>query len=587
MTGSAPATRDERRQQMLGDMVLQAGSMFGAHALFAAGADDAAATVERVVTESFGSPSAGAFVIAQMGCFDTFAAMFLYCRWYDELTPATRQHIEHVMSRDVHGRGNTENHWLMHYTAQLLATERFGEMETWWNGRPPAQMHAEADRWIRGTIERTVRVGHHEYDSTHYHSWHVLPMIALADHARDEGLRARAADMATLFVADMALEYFKGVWAGGHAREGYRENTWEAPGGTATLLYYYFGGPTYGPRQHQSGMAAALTSTWQPPGMLEAIANDREQPRTVRKTKAPRTIYRHVERDATPVRKTTYTSRSFALGTSQLGLPGAPAAPIDLLSWDLTWAGPDHEATIVSCHPYDDPGRFSAFLSDLPQDIGRGVPAAKPFLQFADRLSGASPYERMMQHEATAILLYRIPADDSRPWVNLYLPDSTTWHQQGPVLVGDTGSFYVRLELIGNERWDFVKDAHYIDGWYVRLRGHDVGLIVEASETDGWDGFEAFLEAAAEPRAGRGGWPADGRVTYGSLAGAQLDMTWDGEHRVDGQAIDYGAWPLYDAPEAQAPMNSGVVELRHRDESLRLDFGVDPDAPMIPMRVIG
>lgn len=578
---------DQRRQAIIADMAPKASSLFGAQALFVADITDAAQRAEEIVLSNFGSQSASPFALAQMGCFDTFGAMFLLCRWQDDMTEPARQHIKKVMTGNIHGRGNTENHWLMHYTAQLLAAERFVDVDVWWNGLPREVFLAEAKRWILGTIDRTARIGHHEYDSTDYHGWHVLPMIALADHAQDETIRHQAGSMATLLIADMALEYFKGGWAGGHAREGYRENTWTAVGCAAALLYLYFGGPTFGPMQAQQQMAPALTSFYQPPAILAAIANDRSKPRVVKKTKAPRNIYRHVHADAKPVYKTTYTSRSFALGTTQTGLPGAPAGPIDLVSWDLTWEGPKHEAKIVSCHPYVDPGRFSAFLSELPQDIGRTVPAAKPYLQFPDRLYGASPYERMMQHESSAIILYRIPADDQHPYVNVYLPRSTTWRQQDDLLFGDAGAFFVTLRLIGEARWDSVHDADFINGWILRLRGDNVGLVIEASEKEGHDDIDAFVSACSEGSVDLSEWATGNKVGYTTRTGDRLEMTYDGEHMINGEPIDYTRWKLYEAPEATAEMASGIIQFNHAGESLTLDFEVDPAREMIPMRVIG
>ena len=578
---------DQRRQAIIADMAPKASSLFGAQALFVADITDATQRAEEIVLSNFGSQSASPFALAQMGCFDTFGAMFLLCRWQDDMTEPARQHIKKVMTGNIHGRGNTENHWLMHYTAQLLAAERFVDVDVWWNGLPREVFLAEAKRWILGTIDRTARIGHHEYDSTDYHGWHVLPMIALADHAQDETIRHQAGSMATLLIADMALEYFKGGWAGGHAREGYRENTWTAVGCAAALLYLYFGGPTFGPMQAQQQMAPALTSFYQPPAILAAIANDRSKPRVVKKTKAPRNIYRHVHADAKPVYKTTYTSRSFALGTTQTGLPGAPAGPIDLVSWDLTWEGPKHEAKIVSCHPYVDPGRFSAFLSELPQDIGRTVPAAKPYLQFPDRLYGASPYERMMQHESSAIILYRIPVDDQHPYVNVYLPRSTTWRQQDDLLFGDAGAFFVTLRLIGEARWDSVHDADFINGWILRLRGDNVGLVIEASEKEEHDDLDAFVSACSEGSVDLSEWATGNKVGYTTRTGDRLEMTYDGEHMINGEPIDYTRWKLYEAPEATAEMASGIIQFNHAGESLTLDFEVDPAREMIPMRVIG
>ncbi len=61
----------------------------------------------------------------------------------------------------------------------------------------------------------------------------------------------------------------------------------------------------------------------------------------------------------------------------------------------------------------------------------------------------------------------------------------------------------------------------------------------------------------------------------------------DGPHRVDGQEIDYEAWPLYEAPGVEGAVGTGRVVFRRDEEELELDFGVDPQGPMLPMRVIG
>ena len=41
------------------------------------------------------------------------------------------------------------------------------------------------------------------------------------------------------------------------------------------------------------------------------------------------------------------------------------------------------------------------------------------------------------------------------------------------------------------------------------------------------------------------------------------------------------------SPEAKAELNSGIIRFEHERESLTLDFEVDPNCEMIPMRVIG
>ena len=576
-----------RGRQLLEQIAPSASSLWGAQALMVLGEQERAAEILQKSMTPTVFPDGSRAVTT--GTFDLVATMLLICRWGEMLPDSVVAQVREAMTGGILGRGNTENHWLMNYTGTLLAAERWPEVETWWNGLPRTAVHAEAMRWLTGMIDRTARQGHHEYDSPQYHACHLLCMIALADHAEDPNLRAQAEQMATLYVADMALEYFHGAWVGGHSREGYRQNTWTLVGTAAALGFYYFGDVEFDPTAHGQDMACpAVTARFRPPAFLAELARDRDQPYTVKKTKAPRTIYRHVDREAEPVRKYTYVSPSFALGSTQVGLPGAPAGPIDLVSWDLSWAGPNHQATVVCNHPYLSPGRFSAFLSEVPQPIGRSVGEAhKPYLQNPDRLFGASPYEQMLQHESAIIVLYKIPPEDRAQYVHLYLPKSMTWAERAGWILGDGGSFYVGIRTIGRYRWLEILEEPLVDGWLLRIDGSEVGIALEAEEAEEAGTFEAFCDEMAGPRLDLSGWPEPGRVGFETRRGHRLEITYDGPHRVDGAEIDYGTWPLYEAPGVEAPLGTGRVLFRRGAEQLELDFGVDPAKPMIPMRVIG
>ena len=66
-----------------------------------------------------------------------------------------------------------------------------------------------------------------------------------------------------------------------------------------------------------------------------------------------------------------------------------------------------------------------------------------------------------------------------------------------------------------------------------------------------------------------------------------MEMYFDGQHRVDGEAIDYDAYPLYEAPGVDAQAGTGRMTFRKGDQEVRLDFGVDASKPLLPIRVIG
>ena len=525
------------------------------------------------------------------GPFNIIPGIVLLCRWQDRLPAEVSHSIKRMFTDSLQQRGNTENHWLMFYAGNLLAAERWADEVMFWNGQPPAAMHAEASRWLLGMIARTATIGHYEYDSTGYHTEHFVPNLALAEHARDPQLRRQAGQIVNLLLADMALEYFYGAYAGGHSREG-NVNTWTQVGPGQALNYLYFGDEEFDPERHcQTYATPAVAARYRPPALLARMALDRATPHVVRKTKAPRAVYRHVDRPSEPVRKYTYMSRSFALGSTQTGLPGAPAGPIDLTSWDLTWRGPRHQAKITCNHPYRCPRRFSAFLPDLPQRVGRSVGTRKPYLQVSDRLFGASPYERMMSHEGTIIVLYQIPDDDEAPYVNCFLPKAHTWHEQDGWILADLGEFCVGLRPIGPYRWEDIHEAggdgNWIDGWLLRIDDANAGFALEAVEMEEAGSFDNFRRVRSGAHFDLTGWPDEGRVSMQTFAGVSLEMAYDGPHRVDGEAIDYAAYPLIDAPGVHAPLGTGRATFRHGADTLTLDFDIDPDAAPLPMRVIG
>jgi len=77
------------------------------------------------------------------------------------------------------------------------------------------------------------------------------------------------------------------------------------------------------------------------------------------------------------------------------------------------------------------------------------------------------------------------------------------------------------------------------------------------------------------------------RVALTTIAGDRLELEFDGVHRLNGEIIDYAAWPLYGAPEAEAELHTGRMRFGRGEDVVDVDFDIDPDQPMMPMRVIG
>ena len=204
----------------------------------------------------------------------------------------------------------------------------------------------------------------------------------------------------------------------------------------------------------------------------------------------------------------------------------------------------------------------------------------------------------MMQHEGAVIVLYKIPPDDEAPFINMFLPRTIAWVERDGWIMGDTGNgAYVALYPIGPYGWSEIREEgsmrhlaanpDQIDGWLLRIPDVHGGLILEAREADEEDSFEAFCARRAASQPDLSGWPGSDRVAVETLSGNKLEMYYEGQHRVDGTAIDYDAYPLYEAPGVDAPMGTGKMTFSHGDQEVRLDFGVDPAKPLLPIRVIG
>tara|TARA_B100001250_G_scaffold181259_1_gene155947 strand:- start:5630 stop:7456 length:1827 start_codon:yes stop_codon:yes gene_type:complete len=531
------------------------------------------------------------------GPFEILPAMLLLCRWENQLSKKAIGLLKEFMTLAHLERGNTENHWLMAYSGILLATERWPDENYQWSGLSSKAIAAEAKRWINGIINRTAIKGHHEYDSTGYHIEHMTAYIGLYEHTKDSSLRSNVEKMLTLLVADMALEFFYGAWAGGHSREGYRQNTWSQLGGILPLQYMYFGGIAFDRINHVHNFAIpAVVADYRPSPLFAEMAWDRKTAHVVKKTKAPRTIYRNAKTDATPIRKYTYMSNNFALGSTQTGLPGNKAGPIDLVSWDLTWNAPNHQGIIVCNHPYNSPDRFSSFLNGFPQHIGRSISSDKPYLQWPDRLFGASPYEQMLQSEGSIVVLYDLPEDDAHPFVNLFLPNKYSWLQRNGWLFANINSFFISLLPIGEYEWTTIREANnsnilvregdLIDGWLLRLKTYRPGLILEAIEADKVKSYESFVEKRSYLSPSLEEWRQNKRLEVKTTTGQTLDITHGGQHLINGKPVDYN-YDLYEAPGVSAPLNKGIIQFQNKYHSVKLDFGIDSNQPLIPMRVIG
>jgi hypothetical protein len=144
-------------------------------------------------------------------------------------------------------------------------------------------------------------------------------------------------------------------------------------------------------------------------------------------------------------------------------------------------------------------------------------------------------------------------------FVALWSWRATTWRSHDPDRVFTNGL---------TEPFDLVAEG-----------GSDNVWIVEVGDIDRWSSFDEFREAvlAADVVVTERGQADDGvslgfDVAYDSPTEGTLEFTWDGPLLVDGEEVAISDYPRFDNPFAQVPFGSKLVEIRHGDSMLRLDF---------------
>ena len=123
---------EARATQLLNSTVQQQRhrSLWTGHALLATGGDPTELiTITDKIIGTEERPNGGPFEI--------FPAALLLSRWSHQLPIAISARIEHFFTRGILQRGNTENHWLMYYTGNLLAAQLWPNASILCNGLPP------------------------------------------------------------------------------------------------------------------------------------------------------------------------------------------------------------------------------------------------------------------------------------------------------------------------------------------------------------------------------------------------------------------------------------------------------------------
>ena len=492
-----------------------------------------------------------------------------------QLPADTRAKVRDLWRTYMPYRGDTENHWAMYYASLYLVAELYPDdgPETWFNGKSSRENMDEAKDYLRHWMELTTTIGQGEYDSPGYMSFYVAPMAMLAGFAQDAEVQQRGRMMLEYLLADFYAETLDGVHVGGSSRiypNPLLNRSLENGSAHAWLL---FGNTPYALR----GEAFLVgVSGFVPSRVLHGIATDRSTPYLEREFKRTRHRIRGAALGVTqrnaPIYKQTYVAPEYAVGSTQGGAEGGTLQPIQQHTWEVAWRLPDPRVgqnLIFTHHPYDQPEEGAMYFAEPYEMVNELIMRSKTEYTRSEKWTGGSPYEQIAQADDAVIALYDIPASDSVDAVSGFfgatladrVEDASGW------IFARGGDALVAYRPLAPYSWRSAENG--ASRLYSPHRKN--GAVVQVAPASAYASFDAFKAAvrALPLVAAMNGTP---RVQFTTLRGAAMDVTYGQTPRINGQAVDYANWPLYDSPFLRANRGSQRLEMRYGNTVRTLDF---------------
>jgi len=464
-------------------------------------------------------------------------------------------------------RGDTENHWVLYYATLYLAAERWPNDagDRWFNGKSSKENRDEAREFLDHWIHLTTTVGQGEYDSPHYLKVYLAPMALLYAYAQDPEMRLRAEMMLDYLIADFAVESLGGLNGAATARAYEREAVEPFNTSAADFAWLFWGnvpGKMWG-----EAMILAM-SGYRPPYILYLIANDRDQAYAHRELKRTRHRIRHSLEKNVPVYKTTYMTKDYVLGSSQGGL----LQPIQQMTWKLIWKVDNPKGianTLFTVQPYAEPIEGTMYFAEPTDLVNEFIVRSKTEYNKANKWTGGSPYEQVHQEDDALIALYDVPAGIDYGLVSGFFSLNLDDLREDPSgwIFATAGSTYIGVYPI--MKYDWIDD----DPRARRLsaKAGKAGFVVQVAQASEFENVEAFKERVRTLPLQHQLLPKPS-VSFTSLRGKKMVMNYGEVPVVNGVAVDYDAWPLYESIYIEGAKNSGKMLIKYGNMRHALDF---------------
>jgi autotransporter-associated beta strand protein len=490
------------------------------------------------IANADGSPDAG----GANGGFSGWPGMDTYLRWQHRFPQSIKdQYYTEYTTMPNYGKGSTPNQRIMWAAACKLACETWGvPAVTSVSNAANRYGDPTGKAYMMAICDRTVKYNFEERWAKHYLQYTLGPLRSIADLSTDAELANRARMTWNWGWMDIASFSFKGRWAipagrGSMTQDGNSSDisefgSWLMFEGTPranpldmdqSLLY----------TQPKVGQAHLVTQPPILPEMLEA-ATDRSKPFTRRgmaRVHETQFATSHVTKDwalYSQLEADTTLNADGTLKIKDLDNNGVPSNDWSSERWAVLW---------------DETG---------PAGLTMKAPTGYGWCQGC----GLGPHEDIVQHEGTITGIFNIPATSDWQYTRDSIPTNTTAVINDSATTGRLYLHYSKVLVaitrsdIGNFTWPPASQT------FCNKRGY----AVECASLDEYPQSTAAARLAAFKADIEANPPdfshvndAVPRMIYTTRDGTVLDVTYGQGGKINGDPVDYEAWPIHESPWAR------------------------------------
>jgi len=504
------------------------------------------------------------------GMFYIHDMMALYLEAYDHLTPELRKAIRHSFKVLPLYRGDTENHFLSYYTGLYLAAQTWpSEPETeWFDGKSSSQNLKEARDYILSWMNLTTTRGQGEFDSPTYILVYLSNLFSLYNYCEDPVLKSKTRKMIDYILADYAVEYLHGLYAGAHSRD-YPYDVVKPSGAPAAAWGWLLFGDA--PPLYLSNNLPAAWSGYRLPVIIQNVATDRSKPYEHFERKRVRNIIRYRDGKGMnpPVYKTDYMTSTYCLGSIQGGI----LQPIQQHTWDVTYVdGNKPNTTIFTVNPYYASKELAMFFPEEEKWLIREVDRYHTYYINRDKWTSSSPYERTFQYKNAIIVLYNIPDDGHFKQMDGFFPKTLERRDIDPSgwIFCKGGENYIAVFPLKPYKW-IDEDVD----WRLRSNSQKNGVVLEVDPASKFSSFEAFKQQIKSNKLDTTGFDSNLSVHYTTTDGNKLNFSYPNKRVLNGKPYDLTTIPLFKGPYLNGDGKSQSLMITHGGQTYRIDFKKD------------